>query len=172
MFNGGVNNVAVFSHSILDGEANACRMLRMKEITLEDCVDCVIVPGYTHPYTLLHPGTGRSIYGGETLEEIQKQYPTAIKMNYKEYAAERTARLNGPVTWNEITEAQFDEWLDCVPPVAFDGNSFMVGEPADHFGPNGAVRYQACFRRGGKHYASSRAMTVLEFKAARVARFQ
>ena len=123
-----------------------------------------VVPGECHTIDFVNPETGRSFINDETLEQIRERYPAAIEVDFDEWHQNRTAQLNGPVVWDEITQEQYDEWLNCLPPVCFKSNSFMMGEPSDHFGAGGRARYQACVHKGTQYFASSRAMTVGEFQ--------
>lgn len=130
-----------------------------------DCTEAFAVPGQNNIIDVIHPKTGRSWINGNTLEEMQKRYPAAIKVNCEEFFGEVYKRNNGSVTWSEETREQYDYAFECLSsPIMFGGGNFMVNEPSDHFGPGGVVRYYAHVERSGKCYASNRALTKTQFK--------
>lgn len=107
-----------------------------------------------------------SFYYGLTLEAMREREknPNIQLMLYDDFTKAKAARQDVPVTWDEITEERYMEWLDCLPP-AFQGlGGFLVGEPYDHHATNGRPRFQACWEYHKKFYASSRPMTITEFK--------
>lgn len=112
----------------------------------------------------INPETGRSWYAGETLEQIQARYPGASIMSWDEYEAAKWAKENTPVKWVRISQARYDDLFECLPPRAVARSAFMVGEPTDHYGNGGSARFQACKEQRGRYYASSRPLTVAEFR--------
>lgn len=114
---------------------------------------------------MVNPDTGRSCVYGHTLEQMRERYPDAEIMDYEAWSNGKVAIQDAPVTWEEITEARYWELLECLPPACQTGNGFLVGEPSDHHAGNGRPLFQACIRRGGNHLASSRPMTISEFRA-------
>jgi hypothetical protein len=79
---------------------------------------------------LLNPDTGRGHYGGRTLEEAIDQHRGAQLMGYEEFT-----RLHD-FYWTtepiEITEDEYTDALECLPPVAWkmtaEGDSFKMSE--------------------------------------------
>lgn len=114
---------------------------------------------------VINPVTDRSWIEGETLDEIRLRYPNAERVNIEQWCAEKGARQDSPVTWDEITREQYWYWLECLPPAYHGAGAFLVGEASDHHSVSGAPRYQACIERGDKFLASSRPMTRAEFRA-------
>ena len=113
----------------------------------------------------IHPETGLSWCFGRDLENVRQEYPTAQRVNIDEWCKAKGERQSGPVTWSEVTEAQYMEALEVVPPAFFDGRNFLLGEPQDHHAGNGQPRFAAYRNEGGKFLASSRPMTRAEFRA-------
>ncbi len=126
---------------------------------------CIAVPGCGHIIDGINPATGRTRIYGRTLEDVQVEAPGAVSMPLEQFCADKAARQDTPITWDEITAEQYDYWLECLPPAAWENGAFLVGEPSDHHAQSGRPRYQACKAWGGKHYASNRPLTVKEFKA-------
>lgn len=75
-------------------------------------------------------------------------------------------RLRVPVSWVDITRDRYHEMLNVLPPAAWVGGDFLVGEAVDDCPLTGRVRF-AMFREvaGGRFLESSRAVTVAEFRA-------
>jgi hypothetical protein len=136
------------------------------KISPMDAEQAFAVPGSDSIVDVIHPATGKSWIAGETLEQIRLRYPGAEVVNFDEWCKAKGDRQNSPVAWTEVSEKQYWDWLECLPPVAMKASGFMVGEPSDHHAASGQPRYQACVRVGDKHYASNRPMTVKEFTAA------
>ena len=68
------------------------------------------------------------------------------------------------MTWNEITEARYDEMLGMLPPAVHRAHGFLVGEPMDHDG-NGRPRFSAFLTSAGRYYEATEPMTVRAFLA-------
>ncbi len=66
--------------------------------------------------------------------------------------------------WTETTAEKYDEMLNVLPPAAWIGGGFLVGEPWDH-DSSGRPRFEAYIHTAGKHYVSSRPITVNELRA-------
>lgn len=117
---------------------------------------------------------GRSLILGNTLEEVKAKYPKyEIRlMDYDTFQAELYTAHNGPVHWENSTEANYEYAYECLPPAAVRGNrsaffAFLVGEPVDHLGKDGAPRYDAFimlrYATGNAWGVSSRPITIEEF---------
>ena len=64
----------------------------------------------------------------------------------------------------KVPGSEFWQRLECVPPRLGGYTHFLVGEAADHRGPNGKARYEAYFQdEQGSHYKANRPITCLEF---------
>jgi hypothetical protein len=59
--------------------------------------------------------------------------------------------------------------LNILPPIAWNGWAFMVGEPDDHCAATGRPRFRGYRMRGNVYEVASRPLTVAEFKIARLA---
>jgi hypothetical protein len=97
--------------------------------------------------------TGRGTCSNETIEEVIKRYPNAeivpfdYAINCIEEAAKEKFNLLNPV---EITEGQYYEMLECLPPEQYksteEGTSFKISERT--FG-----NITACFvHKNSKYY--------------------
>lgn len=62
--------------------------------------------------------------------------------------------------WVQITEEEYDHFLNCVPPLAFNGTWFLVGEAQTQLN-NGKSIYLACKEEDGKYYCKY--MTVEKY---------
>jgi hypothetical protein len=137
----------------------------LRRVHVSECPDCFAVPGADHMIDLVHPDTDRSLINSKTLEEIAVQNPGAVRMKVADYLAQKAARQNSPVTWNEVTEERYWEMLEVLPPACMGIGVFCVGEPHDHCAATGQPRFQAYRKMDGKHFASSRPVTVKELSA-------
>lgn len=138
-----------------------------KRFTVMDCENCFAVPGSNSIIDAVNPVTGLSWYYGKTLEEVRREKgcEKAELVSIEEFCEAKAERQDSPITWDEITEEQYSYWLECLPPIAWKGGAFLVGEPSDHHAGTGQPRYQACKMQGEKFYASNRPLTRAELKA-------
>lgn len=107
---------------------------------------------------------GRSVIARETLDEIRVRYPGAERVSWPEWQAERARRQDIPITWERVTEQQYNEMRDVLPPLCFTSRGFLVGEPVDHHAGSGRPRFQAYIARLGHYYRSTRPLTVQEYR--------
>ena len=126
---------------------------------------CYAVPGENSIIDAVNPTTGLSWYNGETLEQVRLRYPLAELMLLDDYCTAKYERQNSAIVWNEISQEQYDEWFECLPPAAWGHRAFLVGEPSDHCAKTGRPRYHACRMVGDIAQAASRPMTRAEFTA-------
>lgn len=82
--------------------------------------------------------------------------------------------IRSNLTFKPITEKDYWEALECLPPAVMTGNGFLLGEPYDHVRVvtdrvHELPRYHAFVeiggRTGGRHFQSNEPMTVIEFRA-------
>ena len=99
----------------------------------------------------------------ETFEEVLARHPDAKLVDVEEWCAERRSKQLGPVTWNESTEEQYWEMLECLPPARMSGGAFLVGEPIDHIAGTGEPTFEMYRKVGDKFFVSSRPVTSREF---------
>jgi hypothetical protein len=124
------------------------------------------VPGEGSIIDGIHPETGRSCINGETLEQVQARYPLAVRMPWEDWRQAQIAKQDTPITFTRTTERKYREMLEILPPAAWEGGAFLVGEPYDHSFATGRPRFQMYWQRGEYAYiASSRPVTYAEFKA-------
>lgn len=112
---------------------------------------------------LIHPVTGLTFHYGKTLADCQAEYPDAEIMLVSEFCAWKAEKQRTPITWGPVPEAQYIYMLEVLPPAAWVGDAFLVGEPYDHDAGNGQPRYEAYRKRGSEYETASRPMTVAEF---------
>lgn len=79
---------------------------------------------------VINPATGAGQYGGKTLPEVQALHPNAQIMDDAAYwALHDVYYISAPI---EITEAEYMDALECLPPVKWtntpDGESFKMSE--------------------------------------------
>ena len=92
-------------------------------------------------------------------------------MLLEDWQAARAKEQRTPITWEPTTQRQYDEMLNILPPIDWDGADFLVGESHDHMADTGEPTYQAYRQRGSEPYRhwlrSSRAITRREFREQR-----
>jgi hypothetical protein len=54
--------------------------------------------------------------------------------------------------WRDISQEAYDWFLNCVPPLRFNGNYFLNSEPCTHLDSGEGV-YSGCKEESGKYYA-------------------
>ena len=138
-------------------------------MSVNDCTE-----GFATPETLIdtiHPVTGLSWCFGETLDQINRRYPGAVKVSIADWCKAKGERMTTPIIWEDTTREKYWEMLEVLPPAAMCGNAFLVGEPMDHRADTGEPRFTA-FRQIGfentgnaTYLVASRPITHREFKA-------
>lgn len=124
--------------------------------------DCFAVRGITMIDTL-NPETGLTTIYGRTLEDVQRDYPTAECMTIDEFCRSKAEAQDTPIIWEPTTEERYHEMLEVLPPAAWLANGFLVGEPADHHAMTSQPRYDAFRVVGTDYQVSSRPLTKKEF---------
>jgi len=138
-----------------------------RELSINDCTHCIAVPGQVNAIDLVHPITGRTIYGNKTLGEIRAErpeYANAELMAFDDYREQAAAIQRTPIAWGETTEEDYDYGLNVLPPALWIKGGFLVGEPCDHDAGNGQPRFQAFRDDRGKCEKSNRPLTRAEFR--------
>ena len=119
----------------------------MKNEHLKFVIDSRFFCGYC--ITSLSDGT-HSDYGGETLKELRirenNSYLIAISPN-EIYKRNRIYEQSLCAPFHEITEENFYDSLDILPPIHYAGRFFFVGEPYC------GNLYPFCFTIGGQSIA-------------------
>lgn len=126
--------------------------------------DCVAVPGKRSICDIINPDTGKGHYSGKTVEELQKEYPGAVKINTDEHMRQlAAAEAEAPRTWTETTEETYTNMLEVLPPAAWHRGGFLVGEAMDHSAKTGRPRFECYKQQGGKYFVLSCPITHAEF---------
>jgi len=126
---------------------------------------CFAVPGEGFIIDTADAKTRRSHINGHSLAEIQLRYPGAVLVPLAEYVEAKAQAQDAPGRWVPVTEDRFHEMLNVLPPAAWQGGAFLVGEASDHHAASGRPRF-TCYRERGEEFAMySRAMTHNEFVA-------
>ena len=112
---------------------------------------------------LINMETKTGVYSKKSIPELQKDNPTAKVMKISEWSQIRHNRQNTPVQWVASTAANYDYALGCLPPIAYNGSGFLIGEPYDHDALTGKPRFTAHIMRGDKFFKSDRPMTIERF---------
>lgn len=139
--------------------------MQAMNISIHDCKEAFAVPGSDSIVDLVHPITGRSIYGGDDLQGIRARYPGAEIVDFSEWLAAKAARQDCPVTWSETTKEKYWEMVEVLPPAFWAKGGLLVGEPWDHHATSGEPRFAAYIEKYGKYLTASRPMTRKEFAA-------
>lgn len=131
-----------------------------------ECKECYAVPGADSILDVINPRTGLTWYFGKTLDQVQAEDPGAVRMTVDAFCAQKAIRQHSPITWDETTEELYWDALEALPPAAYgkDMKGFLLGEPQDHDAETGQPRFSAYLKRAGKYLASSRPMTIKEFR--------
>lgn len=101
----------------------------MKNEHLKFVIDSRFFRGYC--LTSLSDGV-HSDYGGETLEElrIRENNPHLVTITPDEiYKRNRIYERSLCAPFHEITEEDYDDYLNVLPPIRYTGSFFFVGEP-------------------------------------------
>ncbi len=86
---------------------------------------CFVQPGQFCIIDVVDPATGRSSIYGETLEQVQARYPGAVVGDLEEwYTRKIESFLTEP---EEITEEQYDEMLNVLPPKRWEHRTGPYG---------------------------------------------
>lgn len=138
-------------------------------INWSECTECYAVPGEGNIIDMINPKTGLTCINGNTEAEIKLREPSAVRMAFVDWQKARAVIQRRPWTWQPTTERQYNEMLEVLPPIDWDGTSFLVGEPDHHMADTGEPTYQAYRQRGSSpdyvHYErSSRAITRRELR--------
>jgi len=107
--------------------------------------------------------TGLTRVLGRTEADVLAEYPDAVRMTFDAWQAAASARQRTPINWKPSTAEQFHRMLNILPPAAWIGGAFLVGEPTDHDVLTGAPRYAGFLERHG-YFTASRPMTIREFR--------
>lgn len=136
-----------------------------KKISIMDCHEVFAIPGADNIIDCVNPQTGRTWHYGLSLDEMREREkkPEIQKLNFEAFLADKAKRQKSPVEWTETTEEKYQEMLEVLPPAAWHGGGFMVGEAYDHCAATGKPRFQAFKRKDGKHFKANRPMSHAEF---------
>jgi len=133
--------------------------------TMADCTRCVASRAQQCIIDVIHPNTGRTFIYGKTVAECREEYPDAESETVEAFCAWKAEQQRTPIQWMQTTAEQYDEMLGVLPPAAYAGAAFLVGEPTDHDAGNGQPRFPAYRKRGAAYEVASRPVTIPEFRA-------
>ena len=128
-------------------------------------------PGEDSIIDVIDPHTGLTWIQLETADQVRARYPTAERINIAEWAADKAAKQDSPITWLPTTKALYFEMLEILPPALWIGGAFLVGEPVDHHATSGQPRFEAYWERGlssstRTYHVASRPMMRTELRKA------
>lgn len=107
------------------------------------------VPGAHSLIDVIDPSTGLTWVNGHTEAEVQARDPLAVRMAWADWQRAESASQRTPITWERSTHAKYHEMLNILPPAAWIGGAFLVGEPYDHDVMTGQPRFQGYWERVG-----------------------
>lgn len=136
-------------------------------ITMRDCTECWAVPGHAHIIDVIHPETGLTWIFSRDAATVQAQEPGAVRMQLDDWIAAKAEQQRTPIRWVQTDERSYQYMLEVLPPIDWDGEYFLVGEPHDHEADTGRPRYAAFGRFGGRYVTASRPITRQELRAVR-----
>lgn len=122
-------------------------------------------PDSNHLIDVINPDTGLTVYCKESEEQVKVRYPQAYRVGIADFLQSVATKQDSPTQWEEVTEDDYHEMLNVLPPIGMRASGFMVGEPSDHHATSGKPRFSAYRKNSGKFFRSSRPMTVAEFNA-------
>lgn len=130
-----------------------------------DFTDCFAVPGEHVIIDVVHPLTGLTHINGENLEKVRQRYPKAEQMPLAEFIRLKAIQQDAePLRWKEISEDEFNDAMDALPPAVMIGGCFLLGEPFDTHAGTGYNRYCPYVQRQGKFYGGTKPLTVPQFR--------
>ena len=110
------------------------------------------------------------VYGKDAAAVLADE-PAAVRMTWEAWRAAAVARQNAiAIAWEPSTQEQYDEMLNVLPPIDFDGYSFLVGEPSDHSFETGRPRFAAYRFIDDRYEVASRPLTRAELREHRLRR--
>jgi hypothetical protein len=130
-----------------------------------DFLELWAVPGVNHIIDQIDPITGLTAINGKDAAAVLAAEPLAVRMTWEDWREAASARQLTPITWSEVSEALYEQMLECLPPAFYKGGAFLVGEPADHCFATGSPRFDAFRHVGASYYGASRPLTIAEMKA-------
>lgn len=96
-----------------------------RKLPLESFTECWYVPGETSIVDLIHPDDGLTLHAHENAAQIHARYPSVQRLAFEDAwklaDAAGTARYRQAIT--EVTEAQFNEALNVLPPIGWTTRS-------------------------------------------------
>lgn len=134
---------------------------------LTDSGDVFAVPGENHIIDVVL-SDGLSAINGYSLEQLRERdrNPAIVRISFDDWRAQAVARQQAaPLEWEPTTRERYIDMLEVLPPIAFDGRSFCVGEPSDHCFATGKPRYMGYRQVGEDFQVTSRPVTVAELRA-------
>ena len=106
---------------------------------------------------------GQTIYGRKPVDKVLAENPSYKLVEYDEYVAAASAEQDQPIVWSPLSEEDYYEKMDCLPPAVARSYGFLLGEPQDHYAATGKPRFAAFLKLGPRFCRSSRPLRVEEF---------
>jgi hypothetical protein len=102
------------------------------------------------------------------VERLTATYGPIVPMSWEDWRQGAIAAQAAVIAcWEPCDPEHANEMLEVLPPIAWDGGSFCVGEPDDHDFATGRPRYIAYRQHATSAFRSSRPVTVAELQANR-----
>lgn len=138
-------------------------------ISINDNTQCFVSKTSGTMIDIINPSSGKTFYFSRTRDDLlAKGYKDVEIMTIGEWGEWKAAQQRTPISWDEeITGERFYRMLECLPPAAGTNGwkEFLIGEPCDHDALSGEPRFDGFRRVGNRYFASSRPLTVTEFRA-------
>lgn len=134
---------------------------------LTDSGDVFAAPGSNSIFDIVL-SDDRSAINGLTLAEVQarENNPAIVRISFDDWRAQAAARQQSdPLRWLWTDRHTYMRMLEVLPPIAFDGAAFCVGEPYDHCFATGRPRFMGYRMIGDSYQVTSRPVTVAELRA-------
>jgi hypothetical protein len=132
---------------------------------MTDTTEVYAVPGKGSIIDTINPATGLTSCFAESAAEVLERNPDAVRMTWIDWSNAAIKLQQTPLRWRSVSEAQYHEMLEVLPPASWKRGAFLVGEPWDHCIATGAPRFAVYVAHGGKHYTADRPITKAEFSA-------
>lgn len=133
--------------------------------TLPTFSEVYAVPGQNSIIDGINPETGLTCVYGRTEADVKRENPDAVRMTWDAWQTAAAERQHTPIRWSRTDEHKYREMLEVLPPAAWIGGAFLVGEPYDHDFTTGQPRFSGYWHRNGIYLVASRPITIAELRA-------
>jgi hypothetical protein len=101
------------------------------------------IPGKPGIIDAINPATGLTVHFANDEAGVKARYPDAVRYRWSDWHEQASRAQQTPIVWQLTTRESYHYMLDILPPAAWKGGAFLVGEPADHDVATGAPRFTA-----------------------------